>query len=351
MSKGTNSAQGPSKPVGPLSQAVSLSDSGGLRTLGGGRKGGGKGANPLIVLRRTAFLTWTQGQAETDRKASSDKRAVQRLLRWADQTDLGQDAKLIASVHARRTRSLLALQERGHTVVRLHARVQWRLITGMGAKDNAHEIGIALHGTYGWPVLPAAGLKGMTAAWAARNTTDTAAIDAVFGTPRPAGSAPGTLTDGTTGDLPLSPAPAGTASGEASRGGVLFLDAFPTEVATVQRDVLTPHAQPYYEAAEKTRNNENRATGDSGASVSFAPPAEHHNPVPVPFLTVQGATFAVDLVGRDAEAVHCAKRWLSDAADALGAGAKTAAGYGYLKIDDDPDWPHHPKLLRKADRP
>ncbi|WP_157977400.1 type III-B CRISPR module RAMP protein Cmr6 [Streptomyces triticisoli] len=333
MSEGANSVQGPSKPVGPLSQAVSLGDSGGLRTLGGGKGSGGKGANPLIVLRRTAFVTWTQGRAETDRKADIDKRAVQRLLRWADRADLGQDAELIALARARRTRSLLALREGGHTVVRLHARVQWRLITGMGAKDNAHEIGIALHGTYGWPVLPASGLKGMAAAWAARNITDTAVIDAVFGTPRPVGGA----------DVP-----ADTGLGEASRGGVLFLDAFPTEVAAVQRDVLTPHAQPYYTAAESARDDENRTVGDKSDPVPLVPPAEHHNPVPVTFLTVRGATFAVDLVGCDAEAVRCAQHWLSDAADELGAGAKTSAGYGYLKIDTDPDWPPSPDPSAKG---
>lgn len=315
-------------PVGPLGQAVSLNDGGGLRTHGGGK--GKQGANPLVVLRRTAFTTWTEDRCQ------SDDRAIRRLLHWADQSNLGQDSRLIARALARRTRSLRALADAGHTVVRLHARVQWRLAAGVGAKDNAHEIGIALHGTYGWPVLFASGLKGMTAAWAAQYVSDTAAIGHVFGTPRPTGTQ-----DRTPPADSASEDARGAEDGSrarASRGGVLFLDALPIGVAPVERDVLTPHVQPYYRTAEANR---------TGETVRAEPPAEHHNPVPVTFLTVRDATFTIDLAGRDAKAVHDAAAWLANAADELGAGAKTSAGYGYLHIEPDPDWRRDPAPCAK----
>jgi len=70
-------------------------------------------------------------------------------------------------------------------------------------------------------------------------------------------------------------------------------------------------------------------------------PAEHHNPAPISFLTVTGA-FAVDLYGPDAGDVAKAAQWLIDAGAELGAGAKTAAGYGYLKLT----WLERPEDLR-----
>jgi CRISPR-associated protein Cmr6 len=99
---------------------------------------------------------------------------------------------------------------------------------------------------------------------------------------------------------------------------VRFLDAIPAgRPVTVIVDVLTPHVKPYYD------NN-----GD-GAADSLVPPAEYHNPVPVNFLTVSG-TYAVDLYGQDGRDVETAARWLAEAGEELGAGAKSAAGYGYL---------------------
>ena len=58
------------------------------------------------------------------------------------------------------------------------------------------------------------------------------------------------------------------------------------------------------------------------------PPAEYHNPVPLQFLTVKGA-YAVYLYGSDEKDLGLAAQWLTEAGDELGAGAKTAAGYGY----------------------
>ena len=99
-----------------------------------------------------------------------------------------------------------------------------------------------------------------------------------------------------------------------------FLDAIPADTpARVDVDVLTPHVKAYYEST---------AAGQGTAPV---PPAEYHNPVPVNFLTVGGA-FAVDLYGTRLDDVEQAADWLKAAGDELGAGGKTAAGYGYLAV-------------------
>ena len=86
--------------------------------------------------------------------------------------------------------------------------------------------------------------------------------------------------------------------------------------------MLTPHVKPYYDDIA------------SGAAAP-APPAEYHNPVPLPFLAVRGA-YAVDLYGWDRGHLELAAGWLEQAGDELGAGAKTAAGYGYLRVSQVP---------------
>jgi len=275
-------------PVGPVRVALTRDDAGGHTTIKP-RKGYqlGAGANALIVLHRVAFYD--------DASDTLDKTGQQAVLNWAASSALGQDDQLIATVADRRTAALRRLRDRGRTVARLHAVPEWRLAVGLGNRANPYEIGFSLHGTYGWPVIPGSSLKGLAAAWAAQLDVPDETLRAVFGSPRPA-------------------APPGRA--DPARGGVWFLDAIPAaRTAPVVVDVLTPHVKPYYDDTTNT-----------------VPPAEHHSPVPVNFLTVTGA-FAVDLVGDDRDLVDAAVTWLADAADNLGAGAKTAAGYGYLHVE------------------
>jgi CRISPR-associated protein Cmr6 len=243
----------------------------------------GAGANALILLNRVVFYDHKQNAV--------DKKGQQALLNWAATDNLGQDDQCVAHATVRRTAALRRLREQGRTVVRLRAVPEWRLAVGLGDRANPHEIGLSLHGTYGWPVIPGSSLKGLTAAWAAQQGAGDDQLRAVFGSVRPA-----------------------------ARGTVSFLDAIPAgQVAPVTVDVLTPHVKPYYDDPRKE-----------------VPPAEHHSPVPVSFLTVAGS-FVIDLVGRDPTTVSQAADWLAEAADNLGAGAKTAAGYGYLRLDRLPE--------------
>lgn len=248
----------------------------------------GAGSNALVMLSRIAiFETGRPGEPGADQVKLADggKRAV---TRWAVDRKLGQDAGLVAAVASRREHALRSLTGPARCR-RLLAVPEWRLAVGHGNKANAHEIGLALHGTYGWPVIPGSSLKGLALAWA-RSSPDAEKDDVrrVFGTTSRIGS-------------------------------VRFLDAIPAgEPVTVEADVLTPHVKPYYDAA---------ANGSS----AMVPPAEYHNPVPVMFLTVTG-TYAVDLYGPDSGDIGLAARWLREAGGELGAGAKTAAGYGYLRV-------------------
>lgn len=302
----------PAQAAGPLGRVITA-DSMRLTPAGGYRPEGsqfGRGANALIMLRRVAFFDRDNGRLD-----DSGQRA---LLGWAAQYSLGQEREqqdLVADVAVRRATAIAQLRRQGKNVARLHAVPEWRLAVGLGDKSNAHEIGLSLHGTYGWPVIPASSLKGLTAAWAAATAeegvgdVDPADVRRVMGTPR---QRPGTS------------ASAAPAAEEAAQGTVRFLDAIPAgQSVKVALDVLTPHVKPYYETTspDSTRLAE--------------PPAEYHNPVPVNFLAVAG-TFAVDLYGTSKADVDLAVRWLVKAGDEFGAGGKTAAGYGFLTVSPVP---------------
>jgi CRISPR-associated protein Cmr6 len=237
------------------------------------------------MQRRVAFLNgedvWRDGR--------------NALLRWARDQLLGQDPAQVAEVARRRSAAMAARvavgRRRGTPAVhrRLEVSPEWHLVTGIGDRSNPHEIGIALHGTYGWPVIPGSTMTGAARAWALSDASgDPEVVERVFGPPPGAG---------------------------AHRAGTVdVLDALPVGgPVRVRVDGVTPHVQPYY----------------GQPSNGSVPPAEWHNPVPSTFLVISGGRFAIDLIG-PSEDVDAAAAWCTGACTDLGVGAKTGAGYGYL---------------------
>lgn len=169
-----------------------------------------------------------------------------------------------------------------------------RFVTGLG-REHPVENGFAWHPTLGTPYLPGSGVKGITRAWA-RLLAE--------GDPRIAASIAEVF-----GSQPNE---------QGQQGRVLFLDALPVEPVTLSADVMTPHYGPYYRDGE--------------------PPGDWHSPIPIPYLTVApGMRLQLLLLGRDSKAgelVEQAATWLNDALRELGAGAKTASGYGRFESID-----------------
>lgn len=257
-------------------------------------------ANALVMLNRLAFFDV--------RAAKLDEGGKRALLRWACEGKLGQSPDLVSAVSRRREAALRALGGSARCSVRLRVRPEWRLAVGLAGQVNAHEISLALHGTYGWPVIPGSALKGLAAAWAMSpdSKVEPGDVERVLGGPRPGAGRPG-------GDGPA-----------AAMGNVRFLDAIPDErPVAVVADVVTPHVKPYYDSM-------------AAPSPEPVPPAEYHNPVPLTFLTVRG-DYAAVLYGPDEQDLDLAVEWLTRAGDEFGAGAKTAAGYGYLKMRRVPE--------------
>jgi CRISPR type III-B/RAMP module RAMP protein Cmr6 len=273
--------------------------------------------NARLILHRTALIAaGPHAGAEGPHFDLDDK----PIRAWAVESGLGQDRRddLRASVAARHARALESLAAAtGATVLCVDIEPQAAMVTGTGA-GGIRNVGIELHGTHGWPVIPASTLKGAAAAHA-RDTAATPDVVRIFGAPRPGDDAGGQDHDAS--DVPdgdeAADVPGGKAEPVAAPGSVRFFDALPgPDGVTVAEHVLTPHARDYH-------------TGPATADDQRSAPAEYLNPVPIPFLAIEGGRFTVHLLGPEAD-VRSAARLLADAVDDLGVGAKTSAGYGYF---------------------
>lgn len=218
--------------------------------------------------------------------ASEDKSSPKHawIATVADGHAIGE-ARLVDEAAKRVAR--VATAHRGQFCVLI---TESRFVTGLG-RSHPIENGFAWHPSLGVPYLPGSSVKGLVRAWAeSLDDAVPAELAALFG---PAPDA----------DLPRA------------TGDLIFLDAVPTAPVALEIDVMTPH-------------HANWTLSD--------PPADWRSPVPVPFLVVAARTrfvFAVLSRRRDPDAAARAVRWLCDAARDVGAGAKTAIGYGRFSVD------------------
>lgn len=157
-----------------------------------------------------------------------------------------------------------------------------RFVTGLG-RSHPVENGFAWHPTFGVPFVPGSSIKGLVRARC--RETQEERVDQLFGT-----------------------------SGR--EGAVIVLDALPLKPVMLEADVLTPHY--------------------AGWTVDD-PPGDWRSPGPVPFLVVAERTnFVFAFVPtKHGTSKQCeeALELLEGALGDLGAGAKTASGYGRLRHD------------------
>jgi CRISPR-associated protein Cmr6 len=193
------------------------------------------------------------------------------------------DAKLLdEAVHRLK---MLAATLQGRSFERMTA---WRFVTGLG-RSHPVENGFAWRHDLGIPYLPGSSLKGLARAFA-RDWEELPEdqLQRIFG-PKPEA------------DLAV--------------GSAVFLDALPVAPVVLEADVMTPHYGPWYQDGKT--------------------PGDWHSPKPIPFLTVApGQTFVFAVLPRnpssaeDREQCEKAAGFLARALETLGAGAKTAVGYG-----------------------
>lgn len=178
----------------------------------------------------------------------------------------------------------------------------WHFATGLGLPHPV-ENGLAWHHTLGVPYLAGSGVKGLVKAWV--EVWDEA-LDEEKKQRR--------LVEWF-GDLQQA-------------GHFRFFDALPIEPVTLAADVMTPHMAKWYEKGGEI--------GDWKKEPDKVP-ADWHAPVPVPFLVVKNARLLFGIAPRRPEFAGELPQVfdaLKQALDWLGAGAKTAAGYGRMVEHD-----------------
>lgn len=165
-----------------------------------------------------------------------------------------------------------------------------RLLIGMNGNAGL-ETGCCLSRNYGMPYIPGSSVKGVVRNWANSNLKAFSDdIEELLGTDdsEQPSRISGTVTFHDAWWIPKD-------------GGKPFV-----------LDVVTTHHQAYYNGSQDE-------------------PSDTDSPIPNHLLAVQGS-FLFVLEG-DPEAVQTCQRMLEEALEHNGIGAKTAAGYGYMKAD------------------
>ncbi len=219
--------------------------------------------------------------------ARRDNRLVAPEATTEARLELGDPDRLATA----RTRLEALWQASGAAMVELELTAPF--VTGTGY-EHPTENGFLFHHSLGVPYLPGSMLKGLTRSFAVHwEDVDGEEIARIFGPP--------------------------PASGALSVGSLVFFDALPTVPVKLCIEVMTPHYQPWYRAAD----------------AAARPPADWYDPTPIPFLALAPGAHFLFAVGprrasnpQDVEDAKRALAWLEEALDWLGAGAKTAIGFG-----------------------
>src|SRR5579885_405317 len=195
--------------------------------------------------------------------------------------------------------------------VPFQAKLAWRMVVGLGER-TVLETSVTLDHLTGLPIIPGSALKGLTRAYAVQEAfgsssqkpeNDPPAVRRIFGSQADERN-----------------------HVEESAGTVIFFDALPVPPGgsgpkvLFAVDIMNPHYPEYY------RDNGGRSA-----------PSNDQSPVPVTFLTVEGATFAFAVAPRSAEMRDDAAKaleWLKAALQKYGVGGKTSAGYGVFKVEN-----------------
>lgn len=210
--------------------------------------------------------------------------------------------------------SLLTEQLGGHSAV---FGCGWHFVSGMG-NNHPLENGFNWHPVWGVPYLPGSGLKGLVRAWVEAWQFD----DADDGQKRQKRKR---LLDWF-GSVDKTP----DKEIDTQTGKVIFFDAIPLRPVRLVTDIMTPHMGEWYAQGEKIQDISRDADKI---------PADWHSPNPIYFLSAKEPTFLVSVAPRDAvvapdldmeEVMQC----VADALEWLGAGAKTAVGYGQFTLDE-----------------
>lgn len=242
----------------------------------------GAGADKKIYCN--GKMSWILSQVHD---ALSDNTQFETGTRAEGNRKIGNAETLKSACH--RIRQIVGAQGKCETF-----RTTSPFVTGMGL-SHPIENGFLWHHTLGVPYLPGSSVKGMMRAWVRdwwqEDDEKVAEINRLFGheTEHPEGPA---------------------------AGRIIVFDALPNEPVSLMAEIITPHSADW------------RIT----TTPAEKPPADWVSPVPIPFLAVApGASFQFALApraGAQEGDLDKACGYLAGALEWIGAGAKTAIGFG-----------------------
>ncbi|MDK2795310.1 MAG: CRISPR-associated protein Cmr6 [Archaeoglobaceae archaeon] len=283
---------------------------------------------------------------------TQDAKRRKRIMQLAQEPYLQE---YVDALKQRHEAMLQWFERQGFVMKRIEAKPFWRFVVGLGAA-HVLETSITLHRLFGLPIIPGSALKGAARAYALfelaqelgipmfspaeaakmeanKKPTPLAEFEALLlnledenqqsklhkqllknqSLPQDAQIRSLSLEEFKEKCRPFVKV-FGTTK---QAGGVIFLDAIPTETPKFQLDIMNPHYPNYY-----------RTKGET-------PPADWESPNPVFFLTVSETPYLFAIAARTKQAddlLDDAERWLKSALSDLGIGAKTSADYGYWEV-------------------
>ncbi len=189
----------------------------------------------------------------------------------------------------------------------LELMTDWRFVSGLGT-GHPFEAGFIWHRTLGVPYIPGSSVKGLLRAWAKPESEGgwggvqwSDDVKALFGDTKDMGA-----------------------------GRLIVFDALPTAPPKLEVDIMNPHYGDYY-------------SGKTDANHNPIPPADYLSPNPIFFLAVAaGQEFRFHLAARPGayrsseeesrkRDLALGMKLLEEALTTIGAGGKTAVGYGVFR--------------------
>lgn len=201
-------------------------------------------------------------------------------------------------------------------------RPAWRMVIGLG-NESIYETSMTLHHVYGIPYIPGSAVKGVVRSYIITELfgkNDKEELDLEKAEIRALK---------TKWFCDLFGCPENSFYKKSMKGRIIFFDSLPSSQPKIKIDIMNPHYAPYY--------------SDSSGKT---PPADYHNPNPIPFLTVEDTEFEFIIGVKEIDntllqegkflsktLLSVAFEWMEKALNEHGIGAKTAVGYGYLRSE------------------
>lgn len=200
----------------------------------------------------------------------------------------------------------------------------WLMAIGLG---NSHplENGLLWHPTLGVPYFQGSTVKGLAKALMEKWGAEPELIKRWFGSV----------------NSPLLKNELGELADEQCIGDFIFLDAVPVAPVMLKQSIMTPHYGDWYQQ------------GDSNPTNKSTQPGDWHSPVPVSFLAVENAKMQFGVMPRlganvSDDEIEQINNVIRMALEHLGIGAKTATGYGRMRIDEQAQKAQETKKAEQA---